>query len=142
MSFDLTVRADEECSGIADAGPLREFIAALPHIRNLGTDLFVLDDPPARWMNIDLSVKEADGGFTAPSELGKSDVNCVWFHIPWDQLGDEPGCDYYPTAWAVAQFLGWRLYDEQLGEFVADGEIPSRERTLFGQQVKRALGLE
>lgn len=93
-------------------------------------------------MNISLSVKEADGGFTAPSELVRTDVSCVWFHIPYDQLGDEPERDYYPTAWAIARFLGWRLYDEQLGEYVADGDIPARERTSFGQQVKRVLGLE
>jgi len=93
-------------------------------------------------MNIDLAVKEADGGFTAPSELGRTDVNCVWFHIPYDQLGAEPERDYYPTAWAIARFLGWQLYDEQLGEYVTDGAIPAPERTSFDQQVKRALGLD
>lgn len=142
MSFDLTVQADDDCSQSADGGSLAAFVAGLPHVRRLGPDLFALDDPPARWMNISLSVSDGEGGFTGPSKVGRADVNCVWFHVPYDQLGDEPERNYFPTAWATAQFLGWRLYDQQLGEYVADGDIPARERGLFARQVKRALGLE
>ncbi len=141
MSFDLSVRADDECSRSAEAGPLSAFIATLPHVRPLRPDQFALDDPPERWMNICLSVTDPAGGFTEPSQLGRSDVNCVWLFIPYDQLGEEPEQDYFPTAWAIAQFLGWRLYDQQLGKYVAEDDIPVRERGLFAQQVKQALGL-
>jgi hypothetical protein len=42
----------------------------------------------------------------------------------------------------VAQFLGWRLYDEQTGEYIAEGAILPQDRGAFAKQVRRALGLE
>src|SRR5262249_47995063 len=117
-------------------------VAGLPHVRRLWPDLFALDDPPARWMNISLEVSGPDGDSVSASEAGRGEVNCVRFHIPYDQLGGEPERDYFPTACAIAQFLGWRLYDPQLGEYIAEGAIPARERGAFAKQVRRALGLE
>lgn len=142
MSFDLTAQADDDRSQFAPRDALAAFVATLPHVRRLKPDLFTLDDPPARWMNISLEVWDEEEGSTSATDAGLAEVNCVRFHIPYDQLGDEPERDYFPTAWAVAQFLGWRLYDEQTGEYIAEGNIPKRERGAFAKQVRRALGLE
>ena len=62
------------------------------------------------------------------SRAGRAEVNCVRFHIPYDQLGDEPERDYFPTAWAIARFLGWRLFDQQLGEYIVEGTTPAPDR--------------
>lgn len=142
MSFDLTAQADDARSRFAPHDTLAAFVAGLPHVRRLGPDLFALDDPPARWMNISLEVSGPDGDSEAAADAGRAEVNCVRFHIPYDQLGDEPERDYFPTAWAVAEFLGWRLYDGQLGEYVTEGAIPARERAAFAKLVRRALGRE
>jgi hypothetical protein len=142
MSFDLTAQADDARSRFAPYDTLAEFVAGLPHVRRLKPDLFALDDPPARWMNISLESSDDEGDSVSASEAGRGEVNCVRFHIPYDQLGDEPERDYFPTAWAIAQFLGWRLYNEQLGEYVVEGSIPAREWGAFAKQVRRALGLE
>src|SRR5690349_7602906 len=114
MSYDLTAKADDTYSQFAPHGTLATFVAGLPHVRQLTPNLFALDDPPDRWMNISLEVADTDGDSESASDAGHAEVNCVRFHIPYEQLGDEPEGDYFPTAWAVAQFLGWRLYDEQL----------------------------
>ncbi|OWK45478.1 hypothetical protein [Fimbriiglobus ruber] len=142
MSFDLTVQVDDAHSQFTPHGSLAAFIESLPHIRRLNPDLFALDDPPARRMNMSLEVSDAGGDSTSATDAGRAEVNCVRFHIPYDQLGDEPEQDYFPTAWAVAQFLGWRLYDQQLGEYVVEGAIPIRERGKFAETVRRALGPE
>jgi hypothetical protein len=142
MSFDLTAQADDARSRFAPHRPLAAFVAGLPHVRRLGPDLFALDDPPARWMNVSLEVSAASGDSVSASDAGLAEVNCVRFHIPYEQLGDEPERDYFPTAWAIAQFLGWRLYDQQLGEYIAEAAIPARQRRAFAKQVRQALGLE
>jgi hypothetical protein len=142
MSFDMTARADDDFSRFAPRDPLAVFVATLPHVRQLKPDLFALDDPPARWMNVSLEVWVEEEGSTSATDAGRAEVNCVRFHIPYDQLGDEPERDYFPTAWAVAQFLGWRLYDEQAGEYIAERAIPAGDRGAFAKQVRRALGLE
>jgi hypothetical protein len=142
MSFDLTVQADDARSRFTDHAALSAFIAGLPLIRQTAPDLFVLDDPPRRWMNISLEVSDVEGDSVSVSESGRSVVNCVRFYIPYAQLGDEPDRDYFPTAWAIAQFLGWRVYDQQLGKYISEGAIPPAERGAFAKQVRRALGLE
>jgi hypothetical protein len=142
MSYDLTAQADRARSRFAPHGTLAASVAGLPHVRQLGPDLFALDDPPARWMEISLEVSDADGDSESASDAGRAEVNCVHFHIPYDHLGDEPERDYFPTAWAVAQFLGWRLYDQQVGEYITETTIPARDKLAFGTLVRRALGLE
>jgi hypothetical protein len=140
MSFDLTIEPDDEFSRSAEVGRVKAFVAQLPYIRPNGGRGFVLDDPPSRWMEIDMELIGPDGEFDEALSETEPDTNCVRLHIPYAYLGDNPERDYFPTALAVARFLGWRLYDEQSGEDIRAGALPRREWSEFSKQVRRALG--
>ena len=123
MSFDLTVKADDNYSVSTDLHRLGEFLAQLPHVRANGQRGFVLDDPPSRWMEIDLEVVSPEGDYDEELSENSLEVNCIRLHIPYGRLGKKPERDYFPTAWAIAKFLAWRLYDEQSGEEVPGGSV-------------------
>lgn len=142
MSFDLTIKPDDDFSRSAKVSRVRGFVARLPHLRPNGRRGFVLDDPPARWMEIDLEFIGPDGEFDEARSESGPDTNCVRLHIPYAYLGDTPERDYFPTALAIARFLGWRLHDEQSGEDIRAGDLPRRAWSPFSRQVRRALGGE
>ena len=142
MSFDLTIKPDNDYSRSAEVDRVKTFIAQLPHLRPSGARGFVLDDRPARWMEIDLEFIGPDREFGEARSGSGPETNCARLHIPYAYLGDAPERDYFPTALAIARFLGWRLYDEQSGEDIRAGAIPKREWAAFYKQVRRALGEE
>jgi hypothetical protein len=142
MSFDLTIKPDDGFSRSAPVGQVIGFTSRLPHVRANGSRGFVLDDPPSRWMEIDLEFIGPDGEFDEAQTESGPDTNCVRLHIPYAYLGDNPGRDYFPTALAIAKFLGWRLNDEQTGEDILEGAIPRRQWAAFYEQVRQALGEE
>ncbi len=69
------------------------------------------------WMEIDLEDVTEDGDIREDGASGS--VNCVRLHIPYAMLGGAPERDYFPTAFAIGQYLGWAVIDEQTGESLA-----------------------
>jgi hypothetical protein len=119
VSYDLIVRADEEFSKSTAFGPLADFIEMLPNIRPNGSTGFVLDDPPKRWMEIDLEGDFPEEEAMEAIKEGPGRVSSISLQIPYAHLGDAPERDYFPMALAIAKFVGWPLFDAQTGE-----EIP------------------
>ena len=115
MSYDLDIKADDDYSQSADCDRLKAFVAHLPGIKPNGSRGFVLDDRPQKWMEIDLEAVSPDGDYDEELSRGTW-VNCVRLHIPYAYLGETPERDYFPTAWAIAAFLGWRLHQDKGGE--------------------------
>ena len=67
---------------------------------------------------MEISVETVDVDGNSIEEDGKiyGTTNCIRLHIPYAFLGKRPERDYFPTAFAIADHLGWSLYDEQSGE--------------------------
>src|SRR5690242_1537205 len=101
MSYDLTIRADNEYSRSTLLAALAAFIDQLPHIRRNGPSGFVLEAPPARWMNISLEVADQHGDSVAVHEAGGDQVNCIRLNIPYANLGQEAERDYFPLAFDI-----------------------------------------
>lgn len=118
MSYDLSIQSDETYSCNTPKAALDKFIAGLPGISANGEMGFALDDPPKRWMEIDLEVVSEEGDSIAESWQTYDAINCIRLHIPYPFLGKAIERDYLPTALAIAEFIGWPLYDEQTGEEV------------------------
>jgi len=68
---------------------------------------------------IDLEVVSEDGDSIAESWQTYEAINCVRLHIPYQFLGKAIERDYLPTAFAISEFVGWPVYDEQKDEFLA-----------------------
>jgi len=118
MSYDLTIRADEKHSRSTPFRELAAIIEGLPNIRPNGEMRFALDDLPRRWMEIDLEVVSEEGDSVAESWRSYDTINCIRLHIPYQFLGKAMERDYLPTAFAIADFVGWPLYDDQTDRFL------------------------
>jgi hypothetical protein len=141
MSYDLMIRADREYSKFVPFEPVARFVGQLSHVRPNGTSRFILDDPPQRWMNIDLAVAGEYDDSTAASDTGATQINCIQLCIPYAFLGDAPERDYFPIALEIAGLLGWKLYDNQTGKNMSASPKPDPERGAFYREVMAALGL-
>jgi hypothetical protein len=119
MSYELTIRGDEKYSRSTPIRELGAFIAGLPDIKPNGKMGFALDDLPRRWMEIDLEVVSEEGDRIAESWRTYDTINWIRLHIPYQFLGKEMERDYLPTALAIADFVGWPLYDEQTDKFLS-----------------------
>lgn len=117
MSYDLSIRFDDDYSRFARVKPLAEYIAGLPDVRSNGERGFTLDDG-RRYMEIDLEVVSEDGDNIEKRGEERTEINAIRLHIPYEMLGSSPAADYFPTARAIATYLCWGLFDEQRDEVV------------------------
>lgn len=125
MSYDLTIRPDEKFSRSVPRDPLAAFIAQLPFVCHADRSQFVLDEKPKRWMEISLETVDADGSRIEKDGETCDTTNCIRLHIPYAFFGKRPELDYFPTAFTIADHLGWSLYDEQSGENIPRDAIAS-----------------
>lgn len=117
MSYDITIRSDASYSRSEGRASLESFMAQLPGLRRADGPQFVLDDRPKRWLEISLESVDANGN-SVEEDPPCDTTNCIRLHIPYAFLGRRPDRDYFPTAFAIADHLGWSLYDEQSGEII------------------------
>jgi hypothetical protein len=123
MSYDLTIRSDGTYSQATARKPLHACLLQLPRVRQNGDNGFALDELPLPWMEIDLEVVSEDGDNIQGSWKTYDTTNCIRLHIPYPYLGDALESGYLPIALAIAEFVGWPLYDEQTDEFVAKDAV-------------------
>jgi len=123
MSYDITIRPDEKFSRSVPREPLAAFVAQLPLIRRTDSPQFVLDEKPKRWMEISLETTDEEGNCVEEDGRTYDTTNCVRLHIPYAFLGKRPDRDYLPTCFAIADHLGWSVYDEQSGENIPKDAI-------------------
>jgi hypothetical protein len=122
MSYDLTIKSDGTYSRSTSRAVLESFINQLPGVKPNGKHGFALDDKSKRWMEIDLEVVNEEGDNIESDKQVSADVNCIRLHIPYKFLGDDIERDYLPTAFAIAEHVGWTLYDDQDDEPVSKAE--------------------
>lgn len=117
MSYDLSIRYDDDYSRFTKVKPLANYISVLPDMRSNGERGFTLDDG-RRYMEIDLEVVNEDGDNIEEHGEEYLEINAIRLHIPYAILGSSPEHDYFPIARAIATYLGWELFDEQRDEAV------------------------
>ena len=123
MSYDLTIRSDEDCSRSYLFADLAAFVATLPDVEPNGDRGFALNDPPNRWMEIYLEFRVFnDDERDFDDDPTRTNFNWVSVCIPYGHIGRQPERDYFPTAFAIAEHLGWPVYDEQRGRVLQQGE--------------------
>jgi hypothetical protein len=127
MSYDLTIKSDGTYSRSTSRAAIESFIKQLPGIKPNGKHGFALDDRPKRWMEIDLEVVNEEGDNAESSKQVSADINCIRLHIAHKFLGDDIERDYFPTAFAIAEHIGWTLYDDHDDEPVLKAEVTETE---------------
>lgn len=125
MSYDLDVRSDDAFSEFTSFAALADFIGELDNVFPNGERCFAMRDALGAWMEIDLEVVDAEGDNIEEPSQEYPDINVVSLHIPYSVIGEGGAAvreivaaDYLPTARAIAKHLGWKLFDNQLDEYV------------------------
>jgi hypothetical protein len=72
-----------------------------------------------------LETADEDGNCVQVEGKTYDTTNCIRLHIPYAFLGKRPERDYFPTCFAIADHLGWSVYDEQSGEDIPRDAIAS-----------------
>jgi hypothetical protein len=114
MSYDLSICGDERYERKTLKQPLIEVSLSLAGVKPNGSSGLVLDEPPIRWMEIDLEVVSEDGDNIEEADQEYPEINCLRLHIPYGFFR-RPSFrqEYLPTALAIARHLNWTLVDEQ-----------------------------
>ena len=123
MSYDLSIRSDEDFSESKVFADLAAFVLSLPHVVPNGPSGFALDDLPSRWMEIDAEYRISDDEERdCDDSPDRIDYNCISIHIPYGHLGRRPERDYFPLIHIIAEKIGWPVYDEQSGLVLCRGD--------------------
>ena len=123
MSYDLSIRSDEDFSESRVFADLAAYLLSLTHVAPNGPRGFALDDPPSRWMEIDAEYRIlGDEERDFDDDPDRIDFNCINIHIPYGHLGPKPERDYFPLIHAIAERIGWPVYDEQSGLVLSRGD--------------------
>ena len=112
MSYDLTIRSDENFSQYKQFGPLADFLSTQPNVKPNGPRGFTFEQGTLS-MEIDFETASEEGDNSEDESTDPTTFNCVRAHIPYPHLGDNPERDYFPLLRDIAQKIGWKLYDEQ-----------------------------
>ena len=119
MSYDLSIRSDDTFTDKADRVPLSAFISALPGVTRDTDWHFALEETSGGFrVEIDLELVSPEGDSL---EAGPSDcINCIRIHVTSGgaDVSEDISDSYRDVCSQIAAHVGWRVFDEQLGEYV------------------------
>lgn len=106
MSYDLSIRYDEDFSQSAELGSFESWILSDPRVRRNGDSSFLLESTENNlWIEVDLEV--------APEE-DELRFDCIRIHIPYAKFTDETETECLCFAHRIGKHLGWVVVDEQM----------------------------
>lgn len=109
--FEMTIRSDEAFSQSIKRELVESFLEQWPGVRRTGNGAFALNSPRDRWMDIVVESRRWDGKVGERMEAGEL-VNCLFLRIPASSRGPEKEKECFVLAFAIADHLGWKLYDD------------------------------
>ena len=119
MSYDLSIRSDDTFTDKVDRVPLSTFISGLPGVTRETDGHFALEESSGGFrVEIDLDLVSPEGDSL---EAGPSDgINCIRIHVTSGgaDVNNDITESYREVCSQIAAHVGWRVFDEQLGEYV------------------------
>lgn len=119
MSYDLSIRSDDTYSETVDRAPLSAFLSALPGVARDTESHFVLEEGSGGFrVEIDLGMVSPEGDFL--EEAPPDRINCIWIHVTSGRadVSEDISDAYRDVCSQIAAHVGWRVFDEQSGEYV------------------------
>jgi len=117
MSYEISIKSDDKYTARIDRRKLYEYISTLPNIVHSDADHFVFRDPNVgTYMEIDLELVSEEGD--SLDIRVTQERNCVRIHIPYYFL-ESTGAQIYEICFQIADRIGWKVYDEQLGNYLS-----------------------
>jgi hypothetical protein len=114
MSYDLTIQFDDEATASTDAPSVESFLQSYPGARRLAANQWIHEPNSSVHVEIDL---------VPTDDTDPKTINSIGVGVPYPFLpaSGEPALQ---LCFTLAERLGWRVFDEQIGEFVHPGDIP------------------
>jgi hypothetical protein len=115
MSYDITIRSDENYSEKTDPESLRAYLRSIPDVEPNGKIGFLYGRSKSLYMELDLEEVDPEGDWIEESEQ----VNCISVHIPYAFLTTENQNLYLSVVLHIAHHLNWQAIDAQTGSRIA-----------------------
>ena len=119
MSYDLTIEFDPERSASADLAAIETFLDGYPGTKRAGDRFWIHELPPQIHIGIDLPSDDADDAQRFRS---------IGIHVPYPCLSAS-GHAALQLSFELAQLLGWRVFDDQIGEYIEHANMEKLLRT-------------
>lgn len=108
MSYDLSIRYDEDFSQSAELGSFESWVLSDPRVRRNGDSSFVFESLPKNlWVELDVETC-GDGEEVT--------FNCIRVHIPYGTFDSTPDEECFTFLHGICSYLGWQVVDEQVGD--------------------------
>lgn len=119
MSYDLSIRSDDTFTDTVDRAPLSAFLSGLPGVTRDTDWHFVLEEGSGSFrVEIDLELVSPEGDFLEGAPPDR--INCIRVHVTSGgaDVNEDISDSYRDVCSQIAAHVGWRVFDEQLGEYV------------------------
>ena len=114
MSYDLNIQFDDEATASTDAPCVESFLQSYPGTRRLACNQWIHE--PNSSVHVEIDLVPADD--TDPNTINSIGVGVPYPFLP---ASGEPALQ---LSFTLAKRLGWRVFDEQIGEFIDPCDIP------------------
>jgi hypothetical protein len=108
--FDLSIRPDEHFSASRARADIERLLAEAPGVQP-GDDGFIWRTSAGHHMEFRAELRRPDGALGVRTPNGEQ-VNCVHLFIPARARSAALEKGYFECALALAERLGWTLYDD------------------------------
>ena len=114
MSYELSIKGDQEGATTTERQPLIRFLADV---------VGLLPDSEAHFRIVDAAgVNYGDVDLSPAAEgRGTQGVNCIQVHIPYAYARERRSAAL-SLCRQIASHLGWLIYDEQEGRYIGRGD--------------------
>ena len=119
MSYDLCVRSDDRFTDTVDRAPLSAFLSGIPGVDRDTDSHFVLEEGSGGFrVEIDIELVSSEGDFLEGAPPDR--INCIRVHVTSGgaDVGEDISDSYRGVCSQIAAHVGWRIFDEQSGEYV------------------------
>jgi len=114
MSYDLTIQFDDEATATTDVRSLESFLRSYPGTRRLAWNQWIHQPHSSVYVEIDLVTADD----TDPEMIKSIAVGVAHSFLA---ASGQPALQ---RCFTLAKRLGWRVFDEQCGEFIDPGDMP------------------
>jgi hypothetical protein len=136
MSYDLTVQPDDERSAASDIAAIEAFLQDHPGTCRSGEGMWIYEPQPQIHVELYVDMADADDGRRA--ETGRASSIGIAIPYPFLSASGEPALR---LAFQLARRLGWRVLDEQSGEYIKEDDLPGhlQAQIEFGESAEQVI---
>lgn len=113
MSYDLTIQFDDEATATTDSASVESFLQSYHTTNRVDRNQWIHE--PSSSIHVEIALVPAN-------EDDPDTINSIGVGVPYPLLS-AAGEPALLLCFALAQHLGWRVFDEQVGDYVDPADM-------------------